>query len=65
MARRNDKDGLYKRTDSQKWWASYTDASGKRIRCSTGTENRKEAKALLAKWKLQAHQERQWDAPAL
>lgn len=63
MARRNDKDGLYKRTDSQKWWASYTDSSGKRIRRSTGTENRKEAEALLAKWKLQAFQERQWDAP--
>ncbi len=63
MARRNDKDGLYTRTDSQKWWASYTDSSGKRIRRSTGTENRKEAEALLAKWKLQAYQERQWDAP--
>ncbi len=52
----------YRRKDSPIWWVSYTDASGRRIRRSTGTENYKEAKALAAKWKLQAHQERQWDA---
>ncbi len=63
MPRRKDKDGLYQRGDSPYWWASYTDASGKRIRRSTGTEERKEAEALLAKWKLGAHQEKQWDAP--
>ncbi|NEX19913.1 site-specific integrase [Thiorhodococcus mannitoliphagus] len=63
MAKRRDKDGLYKREDSPYWWASYTDASGKRVRCSTGTQDRKEGEALLAKWRLGAHQERQWDAP--
>jgi integrase len=63
MAKRNDKDGLYQREDSQKWWASFTDASGKRVRRSTGTTKRQEAEALLAKWKYGAYQERQWDAP--
>ena len=52
----------YRREDSPIWWASYTDASGRRIRRPTGTEDHKEAKALEAKWKLQAHQEKQWDA---
>lgn len=52
----------YRREDSPIWWASYTDAGGRRIRRPTGTEDHKEAKALEAKWKLQAHQEKQWDA---
>jgi integrase len=42
------------------WWASFTDASGERIRRSTGTANRQEAAALEAKWKLEAHQEKRW-----
>lgn len=50
----------YKRSDSPIWWASYTDASGQRIRRSTGTANRKEAEALEAKWKLEAFQQKQW-----
>ncbi|MCI0440066.1 MAG: recombinase XerD, partial [Chloroflexi bacterium] len=53
----------YRRKDSPVWWVSYTDASGKRVRCPTGTTNRKEAEALEAKWKLEAHQERHWDKP--
>ncbi len=56
-----DQDGLYKRTDSPYWWVSFVDSSGRRTRRSTGTANRKEADALLAKWKLEAHRERQWD----
>lgn len=42
------------------WWASYTDAGGKRVRRSTGTADKAEAKALEAKWKLETHQEKQW-----
>ena len=53
-------DGLYRRTDSPYWWASYTDAGGRRTRRSTGTSDRKEADALLAKWRLESHRERQW-----
>lgn len=53
-------DGLYRRQDSPFYWASYTNASGIRTRCSTGTANRKEAEAILAKWRLEAHRERHW-----
>ncbi|EIC19495.1 tyrosine-type recombinase/integrase [Thiorhodovibrio frisius] len=63
MAKRNDKDGLYQRKDSPYWWASFKDASGKRVRCSTGTSDRQESEALLSKWKLEAFQQRQWNAP--
>jgi len=59
--RKQDQDGLYQRTDSPYWWASYVDASGRRTRRSTGTANRREAAALLSKWKLEAHRERQWE----
>lgn len=51
----------YQREDSPVWWVSYTDPSGKRIRRSTGTTDRREAEALEAKWKLEAHQSRHWD----
>ncbi len=51
----------YRRKDSPVWWATYTDASGKRVRRSTGTENRKEAEALEAKWKLEAFRQQHWD----
>lgn len=61
MSKRQDQDGLYKRKDSPYWWASYSDASGKRTRRSCGTENRKEADALLAKWKLESHRGRLWE----
>lgn len=50
----------YKRQDSPIYWASFTDTNGKRVRRSTGTTDRKEAAAIEAKWKLEAHQERQW-----
>ena len=53
---------LRKRKGSPYWWADYTDASGKRVRRSTGTDDKKEGEALEAKWKLEAHQEKYWDA---
>lgn len=58
--RRQDRDGLHQRPNSPYWWASYIDAGGKRTRRSTGTSDRAEAEALLAKWKLEAHKGRQW-----
>lgn len=51
----------YKRKDSQIWWASYVDQSGKRVRRATGTTDRKEAEALEHKWKLEAYRAQQWD----
>jgi integrase len=57
---RRDQDGVYRRPDSPNWWASYIDASSKRVRRSTGTKDRKEAEALLAKWRLESHRERNW-----
>ena len=50
----------YRRKDSPYWWVKYTDASGKRTDRSTGTTDRREAKALEAKWRLEAHQMKQW-----
>jgi hypothetical protein len=40
----------YKRDDSPVWWVSFTEPSGKRIRRSIGTTDRKEAEALEWKW---------------
>jgi len=51
----------YKRDDTPVWWVSFTDPSGKRIRRSTGTTDRKEAEALEAKWKLESYRSKQWD----
>lgn len=51
---------LHKRKDSPYWWVSYTDASGKRTRRSSGTSDRKEAEALAAKWRLETFQAKQW-----
>jgi len=50
----------YRRKDSPVWWASYADPSGKRVRRSTETTDRKEAEALEAKWKLEAFQCKHW-----
>lgn len=50
----------YRRKDSPVLWASYTDASGRRVRRTTGTTDRKEAEALEAKWKLEAFKQQQW-----
>lgn len=51
---------LHKRTDSKFLWVSFTDASGKRTRRSTGTSDRKEAEAMAAKWRLETFQAKQW-----
>ncbi len=51
----------YRRKNSPHWWVSYVTPSGQRVRCSTGTSNRKEAKALEAKWKVEAFKAKQWD----
>ena len=56
-----DQDGLYWRKDSPYWWVSLTDASGQRTRRSTGTANRREAEALLAKWRLETYRTKHWD----
>lgn len=60
MPKKRNTNGLFKRGDSQFWWIGYIDASGKRTRRSTGTTDRKEAEALLSKFKLESHQERVW-----
>jgi integrase len=49
--------GIHRRGDSRYWWIETTLSNGQRIRQSTGTENRKEAEALLAKLKLDAFRE--------
>jgi len=51
----------FKRKDSPVWWVSYIEPSGKRVRQSTGTTDRKEAEALEAKWKLEAYRQQHWD----
>jgi len=53
---------LYKRESTPYWYADYTDANGKRVRCTTGTTDKKEAEGLEAKWKLEAYQGKFWDA---
>lgn len=59
--RRRDKDGIYRRPDSPYYWASYVNASGKRTRRSTGSNDRTEATAILSKWKVEAFRETTWD----
>jgi len=51
----------YRRKDSPIWWASFTGPDGQRVRRSTGTSNKAEAKALEAKWKLETYRQRQWE----
>ena len=41
---------LYKRKDSQNWWATWYDKNGKRNRRSLGIDDKKSAEALAAKW---------------
>ena len=38
---------LYQRPNSAKYWAAYYDTAGRRVRVSTGTDNREEAKRFL------------------
>lgn len=64
MPRNRGESRVYRRKDSPYWWASYINGCGKRVRRSTGVpvgeEGRDEAEALLAKWKMEAHQQRMW-----
>ena len=54
-----------KGSKSKFWWASFTDANGKRIRVSTGTTQKREAVALEAKWKTEAFRGKAWgDQPS-
>ena len=50
-------EGIYQRQDSRYWWCSRTLPNGKRVRQSTGAEDRKEAEAYLAKLKLDSYRE--------
>jgi integrase len=49
--------GIYRRGESRYWWIATTLPNGQRIRQSSGTEDRKEAEALLSKLKLEAFRE--------
>ncbi|MBF0186692.1 MAG: site-specific integrase [Magnetococcales bacterium] len=51
----------YQRKNSPIWYASFTDATGRRVRRSTGTTDRKEAEAIEAKWKADAFRKRHWN----
>lgn len=59
---RKKKEGIYERKDSPYYWASYIDGRGQRVRRSTGVQVGliDEAEALLAKWKMEIHQQRMW-----
>ncbi len=52
---------LFKKPNNKYWCADFTDASGRRVKRSTRTVDRKEAEALLAKWKLEVHRQAMWD----
>lgn len=49
---------LYRRQDSPKWYGEYTDSSGKRRQRSTGTNNKRDAGTILAKWESEANMQR-------
>ena len=51
---------LFKRAGSAFWYVRYRDASGKRVKRSTGTTDRREAGELEGKWRLEARQQRLW-----
>jgi integrase len=46
--------GVYRRKNTRYWWIAATLPNGRRVRQSAGTEDRKEAEALLAKLKVEA-----------
>ena len=50
---RKKREGLKQRSGSKYWWASFTDASGKRVQRSTRTTSKSEALSLLNSWKTQ------------
>lgn len=50
----------FKRKGSPYWWAVYTDATGKRVRRTTGTTDLRAAEALESKWRAEIYQQRHW-----
>lgn len=50
------KSGLHRRRESRFWWIDIALPNGQRLRKSTGTENREEAEAYLAKLQHEAYQ---------
>ena len=54
---------LFKREGSPFWYVQYTGTSGERVKRSTGTADRKEAKDLEGKWRLETRQQRLWGTP--
>jgi integrase len=50
----------YRRKDSPYWWVKYTNAAGKIVQRSTGTDSSSEAKKLEAKWREQVFRVKQW-----
>jgi integrase len=51
---------LFKRAGSLFWYVRYRDASGRRVKRSTGTTDRREAEELEGKWRLEAREQRLW-----
>jgi len=49
--------GVYRRADSRFWWIDVVLPNGKRIRQSSGTDDRKEAEALVTSLKVEAFKE--------
>ena len=53
--------GVHRRKDSRYWWIDVVLPGGKRIRQSSGTENKEEAEALVARLKSEAFRETNFD----
>ena len=51
---------LFKRAESAYWYVQYRDASGRAVKRSSGTTNRREAEELEGKWRLESRQQRLW-----
>ena len=51
--------GLHRRSDSRFWWVDVVLPNGRRLRQSTGTENRQEAEALLSRLKADSFREKE------
>jgi integrase len=51
------KTGIYRRSDSRFWWIDVALPNGRRIRQSSGTSDREEVEALVAKLKVEAFKE--------
>ncbi len=54
----------YRQKGSPHWYISLTSGSGRRLKRSSGTADRREAVALEAKWREELRQQAVWGAPA-